>query len=357
MNFENGENNIKELDIQKKETKNKVNTKLSFKERKKLSRCIGIDLGTANTIVYTNGEIVLREPSVVAVNSKTKEILAVGEEAKRMLGRTPASIVALNPLEGGVIADYDIACNMIKYFLKKACGKNKLSKLTVNICAPYGVTDVEKRAIKDSIVNLGVKNVSLIEEPLAAAIGAGLEVAEPIGSMVVDIGGGTTETAIISLGGIVLGVSTRVGGRVLDESIANYVKKKHNLLIGERTAEKLKLEIGTVDQNRNISMEVNGRDLLNGLPSSRLITSLDVYEAIKGNVEDIIVDIKATLEKCPPELISDILTNGITLSGGGALLHGIRELLEKETLIPVQMAKAPLDCVAIGTGIASLNYR
>lgn len=363
MTKENSDNNksveVKEVDeekeIAKKRTKKGLSFRKDFKKRREQSRCIGIDLGTANTIVYSNGGIVLREPSVVAVNSMTKEILAAGEEAKRMIGRTPASIVAINPLKGGVIADFDVASGMIEYFLKKACKKHSLSRVSVNICAPYGVTSVEKMAIRDSIINLGVNNVTLIEEPLAAAIGAGLNVAEPIGRMIVDIGGGTTETAIISLGGIVIGVSTRVGGNILDESIAAYVKKKYSLLIGERTAEKLKMEIGTVDKNREDTMEVRGRDLTKGLPASRIITSADVYEAIKGNIDDMVLDIKSTIEKCPPELVSDIITNGIMLTGGGALLHGMKELLEEETLVPVNLAEFPLDCVAIGTGMSCVD--
>lgn len=326
-----------------------------LKNRKGIKRGgkkIGIDLGTANTIVYSDGKVLLREPSVVALYTDTGEILAAGEDAKQMIGRTPGNIIAMHPLKNGVIADFDITCAMIQYYIKKGCGKGRLSNVDVNICAPYGVTDVEKNAIRESVGRLGVKNVTLIEEPLAAAIGAGLPVSEPLGCMIVDIGGGTTETAVISLGGIVVGVSTRIGGDVLDESIMAYIKKEYNLLIGEKTAETLKIKIGTVDEKRKDELEIRGRDLITGLPASKVITSKEVFEAIRANISEMIQDIKITLEKAPPELASDIISNGITLTGGGALLNGLPKLIEKEALVPVKIAPNPLDCVAIGTGLS-----
>lgn len=349
------EDKIEKVEIQQEkkvecEEKKDVKKFSLFKKDKRVQR-IGIDLGTANTILYSNGKIILREPSVVALHRESGEMLAAGSEAKKMIGRTPGSIVAINPLRSGVIANFDITCRMIEFFLKKACGR-RLARYTVRVCAPYGITDVEKRAIKESILTLGVKNVSLIEEPLAAAIGANLKVSEPTGSMVVDIGGGTTETAMISLGGIVTGISTRIGGDVLDESIVAYVRKHYNLLIAEKMAERLKMKIGTVDENRKDEMEIRGRDLVTGLPSSRIITSANVFEAIKGDVFELIQDIKATLEKSPPELASDIICNGIVLTGGGALLDGLDRLIERETLVPVRVAENPLDCVAIGTGLS-----
>lgn len=315
---------------------------------------MGIDLGTANTLVYIKGKgIVAREPSVVAIHNYTNEVLAVGEEAKKMIGRTPGHIVAIRPLKDGVIADFDITQNMLKYFIKKANNKHSLFQPRVVVCVPSGVTEVEKRAVEEATIHAGARDAFLIEEPMAAAIGAGLPVHEATGSMIVDIGGGTAEVAVISLGGIVTSKSIRIGGDELDESIVNYIKKEYSLMIGERTAEEVKIEIGSADGgNKEKKMQIRGRDLISGLPKTIAVTSQEIHEAMKEPISNIIDAIKSTLEKTPPELASDIMEQGIMLSGGGALLDGIDRLIRSETGMPVHIAEDPLDCVAIGTGKA-----
>lgn len=315
---------------------------------------MGIDLGTANTLVYIKGkDIVIREPSVVAIQTNTNQVLAVGEEAKRMIGRTPGNIVAIRPLKDGVIADFDITQSMLKYFIKRAMQRRSLFQPRVVICVPSGVTEVEKRAVEEAAINAGARDAYLIEEPMAAAIGAGLPVQEPTGSMIVDIGGGTTEVAVISLGGIVTSKSIRVGGDELDEAIVSYIKKEYSLMIGERTAEDVKIAIGSayVD-NKETKMNIRGRDLISGLPKTIEVTSSEIYEAMKEQITNILEAIKSTLEKTPPELAADIMEQGIMLTGGGALLNGLDKLIRKETSMPVHVAENPLDCVARGTGKA-----
>jgi rod shape-determining protein MreB and related proteins len=313
---------------------------------------IGIDLGTANTLVYVKGKgIVLREPSVVAINRKTNTILAVGDSAKSMIGRTPGDIVAIRPMKDGVIADFEITQSMLKYFIHKAIAGNSFGKPRVVICVPSGVTEVEKRAVEEATLQAGAKEAYLIEEPMAAAIGANLPVDEPTGSMVVDIGGGTSEVAVISLGGIVTSKSLRIAGDEFDEAIMHFIKKEYNLMIGERTAEEIKLTIGSAyPKPRDESYEVRGRDLVTGLPKTITVTSLEIMEALREPVNAIIDAIKFTLEKTPPELSSDIMDKGIMLTGGGALLSGLDKLVMKETGIMVHIAESPLDCVAIGAG-------
>lgn len=323
------------------------------------SKDMGIDLGTANTLVYMkSGGIVVREPSVVAIQEHSKEVLAVGLEAKQMIGRTPGNIVAIRPLRDGVIADFEITQKMLKYFIGRAYPKKSfLFAPRIVIGVPYGITEVEKRAVVEAAMSAGAKDALLIEEPMAAAIGAGLPVAEPTGSMVVDIGGGTTEIAVISLGGIVTAKSIRVGGDELDEAIVQYIKREYSLMIGERTAESVKMQIGsafleTVDRK----MEITGRNLVTGLPKTQVIASSEIYHALSEPVSTIIEGIKTTLEKTPPELASDIMLHGITLTGGGALLLGLDKLIKLETQIPVAIAENPLDCVAHGTGMAIENF-
>ncbi|NLK98219.1 rod shape-determining protein [Defluviitalea saccharophila] len=319
------------------------------------SKDMGIDLGTANTLVFVKGKgIIVNEPSVVAINSSTKEVLAVGDEAKQMIGRTPGNIVATRPLKDGVIADFATTEAMLKYFIQKAYKKGLfVSKPRVIVCVPSGVTAVEMRAVYEATKNAGAREAHLIEEPMAAAIGAGLPVEEPTGSMVVDIGGGTSEVAIISLGGIVTSKSLRVAGDELDEYIVNYIKKEYNLMIGERTAEEIKMTIGSAfPKSKEESKEVRGRDLVTGLPKTMTITSTEIMEAIKEPVNAIIDAIKVTLEKTPPELAADIMESGIMLTGGGALLSGLDQLITKETGMPVHIAAEPLNCVALGTGLA-----
>lgn len=313
---------------------------------------IGIDLGTANTLVHVKGRgIVVREPSVVAINNITNEILAVGEDAKSMIGRTPGNIVAIRPMKDGVIADFDITQSMIKHFIKKAVTSSAFSKPRVVICVPSGVTEVEKRAVEEATLQAGAREAYLIEEPMAAAIGANLPVEEPSGSMVVDIGGGTSEVAVISLGGIVTSKSLRIAGDELDEAIVHYVKKEYNLMIGERTAEEIKVTIGAAyPKPKEESMEIRGRDLITGLPKNLTVTSSEIIEALKEPINAIIDSIKYTLEKTPPELASDIMDRGIMLTGGGALLSGLDKLIKDETGMPVSIAENPLDCVAMGTG-------
>ena len=319
------------------------------------SKIIGIDLGTANTLVYMRGKgIIIREPSVVAVDVKMDRVRYVGQEAKDVIGRTPGSIVAVRPLKDGVIADFDMTTSMLQEFIRKALKGRAFagSRVRVIICIPSGVTAVERRAVKEATQNAGAKRVSIIEEPMAAAIGAGLPVAEPTGSMIVDIGGGTSEVAVISLGGIVTSRSVRVAGDEFDSSIINYIKKKYNLLIGERTAENIKIAIGSAYPyaDNEPSMDIKGRNLLNGLPENITVTSEEIREALSEPLSHVIEAIKVTLEKTPPELAADIIDQGIMLAGGGALLKGLDLLIHAETGMPVKVAERPLDCVADGTG-------
>ncbi|SIS63802.1 rod shape-determining protein [Alicyclobacillus vulcanalis] len=323
-------------------------------------RDMGVDLGTANTLVYVKGKgIVVREPSVVAIRTDTGSIEAVGAEAKQMIGRTPGNIVAVRPMKDGVIADFQTTSAMLRHFIRQAM-KTKSSwsgKPRVMISVPSGITAVERRAVEDAALEAGAKDAQVIEEPMAAAIGAGLPVGEPTGSMVVDIGGGTTEVAIISLGGIVTSRSIRVAGDEMDEAIIQYVKKTYNLMIGERTAEDLKIQIGAADDlDEERSMEIRGRDLLTGLPRNVTITSKEISEALSDTVLAIVDAVKVTLEKSPPELAADIMDRGIVLTGGGALLRNLDKRLSRETGMPVLVAENPLDCVAIGTGKALDNY-
>ena len=311
---------------------------------------IGIDLGTANTIVYKTGKgIVLREPSVVAIDTELKRPVAVGADAKDMIGRTPRSIEAIRPLKEGVVADYESTAVMLKYFIEKVMGKALFSKNRILICIPYGVTDVERRAVEEAASYTGARDVKIIEEPLAAAIGAGLPVSEPTGSMIVDIGGGTSEVAVISLGGIVSSQSVRVAGDAIDAAIVDHIRKSFSLYIGDRTAEEIKLEVGNAYGYKG-TMEIRGRDMITGLPKNITITAEDICKAIEEPVSVIIDSIKQTLEQTPPELAADIIDHGITLSGGGALLRGLDQLISKETGIPVHIAESPLECVALGTG-------
>ncbi|HOQ07666.1 MAG TPA: rod shape-determining protein [Clostridiales bacterium] len=316
------------------------------------ARDIGIDLGTANTLVHVKGRgIVIREPSVVAINKNTREILAVGDDAKNMIGRTPGDIVAIRPMKDGVIADFDITQSMLKHFIRRAMGGSFISKPRVVICVPSGVTEVEKRAVEDATLAAGAREAYLIEEPMAAAIGANLPVEEPSGSMIVDIGGGTSEVAVISLGGIVTSRSLRVAGDEFDEAIVLFVKKEYNLMIGERTAEQIKINIGNAyPKPKEEFMEVRGRDLITGLPKNITLSSTEINEALKEPINAIIDAIKYTLEKTPPELAADIMDKGIMLAGGGARLSGLDKLIREETGMPVTIAENPLDCVAIGTG-------
>jgi rod shape-determining protein MreB and related proteins len=318
-------------------------------------RDIAVDLGTANTLVYVRGRgIVLNEPSVVAINTKNGAILAVGSEAKRMIGRTPGHIVAIRPLKDGVIADFDVTEKMLRYFIQKVHRRRYftfLNKPRVVVCVPSGITGVEQRAVEEASIQAGARAAYIIEEPMAAAIGAGLPVHEPAGNMVVDIGGGTTEVAVISLGGIVTSASIRIGGDELDESVINYVKKEYSLMLGERTAEEIKMAIGSAfplpDENH---AEIRGRDLVSGLPKTIIISAEEVRKAIEEPVNSIIDAVKNTLDRTPPELAADIMDKGIVLTGGGALLQGLDERLKHETGMPIHVAENPLDSVAIGSG-------
>ena len=316
------------------------------------SKDIGIDLGTANTLVFMKGKgIVMREPSVVAVDVRTDTVLAVGAAAKEMIGRTPGSIVAVRPLKDGVIADFDITATMLKHFIRQTVKSSIFSKPKVIVCIPSGVTDVERRAVEDTARQAGAGDVKLIEEPMAAAIGAGLPVFEPTGSLVVDIGGGTSEVAMISLGDIVTACSVRVAGDKFDESIIQYVKKKYNLLIGERTAEEIKIKIGSAyPYEGEGDMQIKGRNLVDGLPKNVVISAAEVRDALADPLSVIVEAIRSTLEKTPPELSADIIDHGIMLTGGGALLRGLDFLVAQETNMPVHVAERPLDCVAEGTG-------
>lgn len=313
---------------------------------------IGIDLGTASVLVYVKGKgIVLREPSVVAIDKASNKILAVGEQARQMLGRTPASIVAIRPMRDGVIADYEVTESMLKYFINKVNGRKFFFKPVVVICVPTEVTSVEKRAVIEATLSAGAKKAFLIEEPMAAAIGAGLAVEEPGGNMVVDIGGGTTDVAVISLGGIVVGESIRIAGNKMDEAIVRFIRKTYNLMIGERSAEEVKIKIGSASpDSQPLTMEIRGRDLINGLPKTVSISSEEIREALEEPLMAIVEAVKGVLEKTPPELSADIIDRGIVLTGGGALLRGLDRLITKHTGMPVKIADDPISCVAIGTG-------
>ncbi len=313
---------------------------------------IAIDLGTANTLVFVKGKgIIKREPSVVAIDTRTDTVLAVGLQAKDMIGRTPGSIIAVRPLKDGVIADFDVTASMLKYFIAKTVKSMIFSKPRVVVCIPSGVTEVEKRAVEDAAKQAGAGIIELIEEPMAAAIGAGLPVSEPTGSMVVDIGGGTTEVAVISLGDIVTATSERTAGDKFDDAIIAYVKRKYNLLIGERTAEDIKIKIGSaVPYEEEGELNIKGRNLLDGLPKNIVITAEKIREAFAEPLRCIVDAVKLTLENTPPELAADIIDRGIVLTGGGALLRGLDKLLSDETKIPVIIAERPLDCVVDGTG-------
>ncbi len=321
-----------------------------------LSTDMAIDLGTANTLVYVKGRgIVLNEPSVVAIKNRngSKEVIAVGEEAKHMLGRTPGNIEAIRPLRDGVIADFEVAEAMIKYFIRKVHNRSMLATPQIVICVPSGSTPVERKAIRDSALEAGARRVFLIEEPMAAAIGAGLPVTEPTGSMIVDIGGGTSEVAVLSLGGIVYATSVRVGGDKMDEAIISYIRRNHSLLIGESSAERIKKEIGTAcppEDGVGKSMHIKGRDLLNGVPKEITIDQLQISEALAEPVGAIVEGVKVALEQTPPELAADIVDKGIVLTGGGALLFNLDKVLRNATGLPVTIADEPLTCVALGSG-------
>jgi rod shape-determining protein MreB and related proteins len=321
---------------------------------------IGIDLGTANTLVYVKERgIVLQEPSVVAIQAGSNRVLAVGSEAKRMLGRTPGSIIAVRPMKSGVIADFEITEAMLRYFIHKVHDRRKLVRPRVIIAVPSGITEVEKRAVKDSATHAGAREVYLIEEPMAAAIGVGLPVQEPAGNMIVDIGGGTTEVALISLAGVVFSRSVRVGGDEMDEAIIQYMKRVYNLAIGERTAEEIKISIGSAQGwDEEVTMEVKGRDLVAGLPKTLHITSEEIRESLAEPVSTIVDTVRITLERCPPELSADLVDRGLILAGGGALLHGLDKFIAEQTGLPVHVADDPLSAVAEGTGVVlhELNF-
>lgn len=312
---------------------------------------IGIDLGTANILVFARGKgVLIQEPSVVAMDLETNKIYAIGEEARRMIGRTPGNIRAIKPLSEGVIADYEITENIIKYFVAKAVGRRRLFKPRVVICVPSGVTGVERRAVQEAANQIAAKDVVLISEPMAAAIGCGLDIGAPSGNMIIDIGGGTTDIAVISLGGEVVSQSLRIGGSHFEEAIIRYVKKTYNLAIGERTAEKIKIEIGTAYPIEEKFFEVRGRDLVTGLPCNIELNSKDVFTSLEEPIRNIVDGIRAVLEITPPELAADIMNNGLVLTGGGALLDGMPRLIREQTSVPVYIAEDPLTCVARGTG-------
>ena len=317
------------------------------------SKDIGIDLGTVNILVYVKGEgIIVNEPSVIVIDEETKRPIAFGEEANKMLGRTPGKIKAIKPMKDGVIADFEMVETLLDYLLKKVNIKNKIIKPRIIICCTSNITEVEKNAIKEAAERTGAKKVFIEEEPKVAAIGAGLEIGEPIGNMVVDIGGGTTDIAVLSLGNIVTSASIKTAGNTFDENIIDYVKNKYKLLIGEKTAEKIKIKIGTVKAgNKKEKLEIRGRDLVGGLPKTITISSEEVEEALKDSINKIISMIKVVLEQTPPELSSDIIENGIMLTGGGAMLDNLKELLQEELKVPIKIAEDPLACVAEGTGI------
>jgi len=321
---------------------------------------IGIDLGTANVLVYVSGKgIVLEEPSVVAIDKNANSVLAVGEEARRMIGKTPGNIVAIRPLREGVISDYDVTEKMLKYFINKVVDKKGFGRFfmpRIMVCIPTGVTEVEKRAVINVANNMGARKVHIIEEPLAAAIGAGIDIAKPRGNMVIDIGGGTTDIAVISLGGIVKKKSVKVAGNKFDEAITKYIKKKYGIVIGDRTSEKIKMEIGCVSKKPNIeNVYVNGRNFSTGMPEEIITNTADMYEALKPLAQEIVDAVIATIEELPPELASDISTNGIYLTGGGSLIYGLDKLIQEKTGIEVRHAENPEQCVVYGTGKA-LDY-
>ena len=317
-----------------------------------LSSDIGIDLGTASVLVYIKGKgVVLKEPSVVAFDRDLNKIKAIGEEARLMLGRTPGNIVAVRPLRAGVISDYTVTEKMLKYFLQKAVGKRRFHGRRVSVCVPSGVTEVEKKAVEDATLQAGAKEVAIIEEPIAAAIGAGIDIARPCGNMVVDIGGGTADIAVISLGGTVVSTSIKIAGDDFDEAIVRYMKKKNSLLIGERTAEDIKIRIGSAYRRpESISIDVKGRNLVSGLPKTISVTSEETEEALRETTSQIVEAVHSVLEKTPPELAADIAERGIVLTGGGSLLYGLEELIEEKTGIPTMTAEDPRTAVAIGTG-------
>ena len=318
---------------------------------------IGIDLGTANILVYVKGKgVVLKEPSVVAIDKVRNKVLAVGEDAREMLGRAPGSIVAIRPLKEGVIANYTVTQKLLSYVIDKVAGKSVFFKPRVMTCVPIGITSVEKRAVMEATTQGGASKTYLIEEPLAAALGAGIDISVPRGNMVVDIGGGTTDIAVLSLGGIVVSSSIRIGGDHFDEAIVRHVKKVHNVLIGERTAEEIKMQVATVSrEGRQETITVRGRDMVTGLPTTFSVTSEDCRVALDDSVSSLIATVRGVLEKCPPELAADIVDNGIYLTGGGALLDGLAEVMSKETGITTHIADDPLECVALGTGKALEN--
>ena len=319
-----------------------------------MSMSVGIDLGMANILVYVKGKgIVLREPSVVAVDRDSDKILAIGQEARDMIGRTPGNIIAIRPLKDGVIADFEMTESMIRHFLEKVIGRSFLFRPKVMICVPTGVNDVEKRAVQEAAEQAGAKRTELIEEPIAAALGAGIDISEPLGSMIVDIGGGTCDVAVISLGGIVVGDSLRIAGDKFNSDIEFYVKKEYSLMIGERTSENIKIQVGAAYPGaRKETMSVRGRDVISGLPKNITISSDETAEALHDSVESIITCVKNVLEKTPPELAADVMDHGIILTGGGSMLYGLADLIRKETNIPAMLADDPLSCVAIGTGKA-----
>ncbi|MFW5893613.1 MAG: rod shape-determining protein [Verrucomicrobiota bacterium] len=342
-----------ENQVQTKGPKVPINIPILKRVLNLLSNDIGIDLGTANTLVYLREHgIVMREPSVVAVVGDTNKVLAVGAEAKRMLGRTPGNIRAIRPLKDGVIADFEVTEEMLRYFIQKARSHSKMFRPRVLVAVPSGITEVETRAVKESALRAGAREVHLVEEPMAAAIGVGIPVQEPSGHMIVDIGGGTTEVAVISLAGIVESRSIRYGGDGMDTSIAQYMKRAYSLLVGERTAEQLKIEVGSAYRlDEELTIEVKGRDLMGGLPKTVTITSEEIREALMDPVTRIVEAVRVTLERCPPELSSDLIDHGIVLTGGGALLRGLDRLVSEETGLPVSVSDDPLTAVAAGTGI------
>ena len=317
-----------------------------------VSSDIGIDLGTANVLVYMKGKgVVLREPSVVAFDRDTNKIKAIGEDARLMLGRTPGNIVAVRPLRQGVISDYTVTEKMLRYFIQKACGKTRFRKPRISVCVPSGVTEVEKKAVEDATYEAGAREVAIIEEPIAAAIGAGIDIARPCGNMIVDIGGGTADIAVISLGGTVVSTSIKVAGDDFDEAIVRYMRKNHNLLIGERTAEDIKVKIGSAYQRPQVeTMDVRGRNLVTGLPKTITVTSDETLEALKEITSQIVEAVHSVLEKTPPELAADVADRGIVLTGGGSLLYGLEELIEEKTGITTMTAEDPMTAVAVGTG-------
>jgi rod shape-determining protein MreB len=317
-----------------------------------LSTDIGIDLGTASVLVYIKGKgVVLKEPSVVAFDRDTNKIKAIGEEARLMLGRTPGNIVAVRPLRQGVISDYTVTEKMLKYFIQKAVGRQRFRKPRISVCVPSGVTEVEKKAVEDATYQAGAKEVTIIEEPIAAAIGAGIDISRPCGNMIVDVGGGTTDIAVISLGGTVVSTSVKIAGDDFDDAIIRYMRKKHNLLIGERTAEDIKIKIGSAYRRpETVSMQVRGRNLVTGLPKTISVSSEETEEALRETTSQIVEAVHSVLEKTPPELAADIADRGIVLTGGGCLLYGLEELIEEKTGITTMTSEDPMTAVAVGTG-------